>query len=989
MRLPCGRLRREEAGYILDADDGLLRVFLREHAQKGTYRLSRIVDARGNMIRLAYSAAGLETILDSAGRTVRVRRHPGGRIAAFEVQGARRGGAWTGFRTYRYDERGDLVEAIDAEGHAERFTYDDDHRLHARATPGGLVAEFRYDAEGRGIETWCHRITGESGLAEGAPATLADRTRAKGFLHVKIDYGPGFSEVVNSRTVRRVHGNAFGKADKMTWASAVHTQTFDAAGELATYADGEGQTYGFERDERGRLIKVTDPLGGSTSYAYDERGLLAESIDAEGDATIYTRDTRGDLLALDDAAGRVADLRYDGRGLLTHAVLPNGGVTTMRYDEQGNRVELVEPDGAARRLRYDDLGWVRAYLDERGHETTYGYDAMGRLVSVRGPTGATTHYGYDADGDLVRITDPDGRSTELIRGGFHVVTAVQRPDGTRVSFTYDREQDLARIVNEAGEEHRFERDLVGRIREERTFDGRVLRYARDLQGRVTQIRHEGSLTELVYDACGRLVARKHEDELVETLEYDRVGRLVAASRGESSCRFVRDARGNIVREETTFGGAMHKVEARYDALGKRTSLRSSTGLSAEYQNDVVGRPVSVAYGDIAPMSLAYDAAGLEIERRLPGGGRVATAFSADGRPRRLSVLGPPRLPYVAPGEPAWVGPLPDNETLRRGFDFSPGGDLRAIETASEGLERFEHDRVGRVLERARPRGSAERFHFGPGGELHDATAARTYGAGGRLVERGGVTYRYDVRGRLVERAFADASGRARLVQYEWDASGMLSAVVGPEEERVSFTYNPFARLLQKTVHKARQLCAVTRYAWDGPMLLQSLEQRRREDGSTAHEERSYAYVPGLLVPAAQRVRRDGQDAPWEQILSSRVNLFPEALLGGDGSVRARLTSSLFGAMEAASAARTDLRLPGQLADRDTGLTYNQFRWYDAEAGGFLSPEPIGLEGGLMAYAYAGNRPLAEVDPDGLAKTVVTSTVTGTVGSFSVPSGHAT
>jgi len=137
---------------------------------------------------------------------------------------------------------------------------------------------------------------------------------------------------------------------------------------------------------------------------------------------------------------------------------------------------------------------------------------------------------------------------------------------------------------------------------------------------------------------------------------------------------------------------------------------------------------------------------------------------------------------------------------------------------------------------------------------------------------------------------------------------------------------------------------------------------------------------------AQRVRRDGAEAAWEQILASRMNLFPEVLLGGDGEVRAVLQGSLFGAMDAASAARTDLRLPGQLADRDIGLTYNQFRWYDAEAGVFLSPEPIGLEGGFLAYAYAGNRPLYEVDPDGLATAVVTSTVTGTAGSFAVPSG---
>ncbi len=42
----------------------------------------------------------------------------------------------------------------------------------------------------------------------------------------------------------------------------------------------------------------------------------------------------------------------------------------------------------------------------------------------------------------------------------------------------------------------------------------------------------------------------------------------------------------------------------------------------------------------------------------------------------------------------------------------------------------------------------------------------------------------------------------------------------------------------------------------------------------------------------------------------------------------------------------NLRFQGQYLDRDTGLHYNTFRFYDPDIGRFISPDPIGLEGGI-------------------------------------------
>ncbi len=62
----------------------------------------------------------------------------------------------------------------------------------------------------------------------------------------------------------------------------------------------------------------------------------------------------------------------------------------------------------------------------------------------------------------------------------------------------------------------------------------------------------------------------------------------------------------------------------------------------------------------------------------------------------------------------------------------------------------------------------------------------------------------------------------------------------------------------------------------------------------------------------------------------------------------------------------ELRYQGQLYDAETGLYYNRHRYYDAESGQYLSPDPIGLNGGINLYSYVSN-PLSWIDPLGLCK----------------------
>jgi RHS repeat-associated protein len=95
----------------------------------------------------------------------------------------------------------------------------------------------------------------------------------------------------------------------------------------------------------------------------------------------------------------------------------------------------------------------------------------------------------------------------------------------------------------------------------------------------------------------------------------------------------------------------------------------------------------------------------------------------------------------------------------------------------------------------------------------------------------------------------------------------------------------------------------------------------------------------------------------------------------DSNTKTAKAATSFGIISSAHAANAatatakpfefNLRFAGQYEDTESGYHYNWHRYYDPSTGRYLTPDPIGLAGGLNGYGYAGQDPIRRIDPWGL------------------------
>jgi RHS repeat-associated protein len=947
-------VRRIDGGYSVRPGNEFIHWFQRQSPDSERFDLVAISYRRRGSIEFEYKTPGvLAKVRDSAGREI-IFTSDKGRTTSIHVPAP--DGTSITFARYTYDEHGDLVHFVDADGNATRYSYDQ-HRLVAIAYPSGLFARFRYDSQGRCVETWCDRDgQSEPALADDAPELLADgQTKARGIYHALIDFSAdGSSEVTDSRGIRRFEASPDGKVGKAVDArGGVMTRQTSPTGHLLSQTDANGAVSTFDYDEFGERIFEGDPTSGSIKMRRDAGGRIVQYVDGAGGTVTFTRDDAGEVLSVTDQNGAVTRFTNDARGLPVAVHDDRGGQTRYEYDQHGNAVELLTPLGSVVRFRFDWWGRCTSEQDPTGAVRRYEYTASGRVSAILDPLGGVTSFGYDGMGNKTSHRRPDGTTTTVAYGGLNWAYCTSYPDGSEVRVTFDREGAPIHVWNERGERFDLIRDATGLIIEERDFTGRVTRMKRDKVGHIVKV-SEGRLHRtLTRDALGRVIAEENQDGEQHSFEYDARGELVAAKSGPTGFQWTRDATGEILREELLIRGLRYEVNKQRTRTGEVASLETSLGHQVCYTRNAMGQTVRIDSAGNTVLGIQRDSRGAPVERHFDAGGAMVSQFDPLKRlaARELVAAGTKQ-------DNSLPEPLRRSGTRRYAFEYTPIDEVKSVWRPDGSSVEYTYDtrrhvtsvRSGGAILAAFPADSTGRYaEEGVGG-------GRLYEAGGKLVERGKLRYKYDDYGRLIERCSVQDDGQCvDLTRFEWNGWGNLAAVIAPDGVRTEFAYDAFARRLEKRVVSKKKVVAQSHFVWDLTAVVHEVEVK----GEDCVAKHTFLFEDEQCVePIAER-----RGSEWAYHVSD-VNGAPLELVNGKGQPLAEFERGLFGHLQMKrGSAMTPIRFSGQWADAETGLHYNRYRYYDPNSGRYISPDPVGLYGGLELYAYGPN-PVAWVDPMG-------------------------
>ena len=149
--------------------------------------------------------------------------------------------------------------------------------------------------------------------------------------------------------------------------------------------------------------------------------------------------------------------------------------------------------------------------------------------------------------------------------------------------------------------------------------------------------------------------------------------------------------------------------------------------------------------------------------------------------------------------------------------------------------------------------------------------------------------------------------------------------------------------------------------WDGDKPLHEWQEFEVGPGAGAAEVITWLFEEDSFAPAA-KLTATGAYSVVADHLGTPLELYDQA---GRKTWQAQLDA--YGAVRRGLGRAQDcpFRYQGQYEDTETGLYYNRFRYYDPEAGAYISQDPVGLLGGLALYQYVSN-PNRKVDPFGLS-----------------------
>jgi len=554
-----------------------------------------------------------ETVYDAAGNAVETIQYAGATPAAARTTGdldtlraAVAGNAGDRHGFMQYNQMGQLVAALDAEGYLSEYRYD---------LNGNQTEVTRY-ANTAGAHSVGLPLTSLRPLvnvndsvtlnAYNALDQLASTTRKAGSSNIttteftydemgrltRTDHAVGTGELRSQRARYDLQGRLVGELNG-NGSNALDQLVNPTPAEIDAIWDQYGLQHSY--DQVGRRTSTTDQNGHSTLFFYDVSGQLRYRVNAAGEVSETTFNRFGEVTDTIEYTQRIDTTDLSG-GAIT-------ALLTSRVSAAANSAS-----DSSSQVTYDLRGLISQIMDGEGNSTTNTYTGFGQLESLvrQNHSGSVTEqYGYDRRGLQILQTKAAGGSLQQ-----------------SVSNVYDAFGRLVESTDARGVQRSVEH------------------VANDGTGRKVIVTHnvngsDPQQSTTVYDAFDRVLTLTDANGHSTTHSYDDAARRVTVTSPEGvQSTTERNRLGETV---ALIDGANQSTVYQYDRNGNLTSVTDANNKVTTSQYDHANRLIETVDANNIAVTYSYDAANRQLSRTLdPSGLNITTSLVYDGQGRSVT-----------------------------------------------------------------------------------------------------------------------------------------------------------------------------------------------------------------------------------------------------------------------------------------------------------------------------------------------------------------
>jgi len=732
-----------------------------------------------------------------------------------------------------------------------------------------------------------------------------------------------------------------------------------AAGGGYTLTELDGQVTAYNAD--GTLAYAEDTNGNRITASYSG-GLLSRLTDSSGQYLAFTYNSANLVATVTDSAGRTTTYNYDPTNqYLLSVVAFNGQTTSYGYEMGSNAatahalLSVAHADGSHDYFSYDAQGRLAdAHRDGGAEDTTFAYsegevsvtdalsdttsyffDNRGLMVQVENPLQNTVHYTYDSNLNLIQTTDAAGQVYTNTYDGYGDLLSSTDPLGHTVSYVYQCNDDrLAAVTDGRGNTTSYAYNGNGDLTSTTYADGAVESVAYDPVGNVLSSTDQmGQATVYTHDAAGNILTETFADGSQVVFTYDTHENLTSATDSSGTTTLQYNAKDQLVL--ITYPSGRY-LKYSYDDAGRRTQMVDQTGYTVNYSYTTLGdlSTLTDGSGDLI-VRYSYDQVG-RLSREDHGNGTYVTDQ------------------YDAAGDLLHLVNFAPDGTVNSRFDYTYNSlGQRITETTLDGSWTYTYDAIGELT---------HAVFVSSNPDIANQDLAYSYDAAGNRTQTvingvtttyvtnnmneytsvGGVAYTYNADGDLT----SDGTNT-----YAFNDQNQLVGVTGPSGSW-TYQYDAFGNRISST-----QNGQTTDYLVDPTGLGNVVSTYAAGGGLLDH----YTYGLGLV----SRV----DSSSFSEYYDFDATGSTAGISGSAGSSLNSYSYLPFGQTLAETGSPTDpFQFAGQWGVQSDGadVDYMRARYYNADAGRFLSPDPAGIYGsGEDASAYVSNNPTNLIDPTGL------------------------